>query len=328
MNSDLFKLRSYIENLKVIYDIKNKKIKNFPSKKDMNIDVNIQIFIDQATKLLNYPKIGKKILGIEIEPADNNNLIKFFIRDMELYATLNNLNLNNHSLFYGQSRISGGALFHYARSNLLPNTYKSIDQVSIGDFDSYSIPFKIRLSLEDKIKNVIGFDRIESIDENGNKVISREMPMAYILKMIEETDSLNLPCSIDNIKNIYQWSCSFCHSGVKEPIWLMTKAIDLISPLFNYESQKKHEINCCDLWNNHGLSENDLILKMIESGTFPLVLYYFKKDWSIKKFENAINHTDKNKYKLHGVENTMFYLEEKNLDEIFHYYCGKKKQPV
>ncbi|MGG4610386.1 hypothetical protein [Providencia sp. Me31A] len=328
MDSNLFKLRSYIENLKIKYDIKNKKIENFPSKKDMNIDVNIQIFIEQATELLNHPKIAKKILGIEIEPEDNNILINFFIHDIEQYATLNNLDLNNHSLHYGQYRISGGALFHYARSKLLPNTYKTIDQVSIGDFDSYSIPFKIRLSLEDKIKSIIGFDRIESIDLKGNKVISKEMPMAYILKKIEETDSLNLPCSINNIRNIYQWSCSFCHTGVKEPIWLMAKAIDLISPLFNYESQKKYEINCYDLWSNDGLSENDLVLKMKESGTFSQVLYFFKKDWSIKKFEDAINNSDKKKYKLHGVENTRFYLEEKNLDEVFHYYCGKREQVV
>ena len=41
-----------------------------------------------------------------------------------------------------------------------------------------------------------------------------------------------LNVSLEDVKNIYSWSCKFVHTGQKEYRWLILKALDVVAQLF------------------------------------------------------------------------------------------------
>ncbi|MEJ8918202.1 hypothetical protein WL832_26925 [Escherichia coli] len=172
-----------------------------------------------------------------------------------------------------------------AASSLLPNTYKTIEQNAGKVFDTYSIPFKIRVAIENKIKSIIGFKSLAIIKNNGDKINSNEFPFAGVINELISTNCLELPCSLKDVKNIYQWGCEFCHTGEKEPVWLSMKALEIIALLFIYEHQKKNEINVIELWGH----EEDIINKLIEYKGVVKPLFYFKDEWSVQKLQDHLN---------------------------------------
>lgn len=105
---------------------------------------------------------------------------------------------------------------------------------------------------------------------------SAEMPFSRLLKALQAID-----CSLDNIKNVYQWACDFCHTGEKEYLWLTMKALEIVSPLFIWEEQKKAEVTISDLWPSEGMSEEEEVMRLINFKGPSRPLYYYREGWSV-----------------------------------------------
>ncbi|HGG8833588.1 TPA: hypothetical protein ACJJXA_004602 [Enterobacter kobei] len=323
------KLAGYISDLKKNH-INNDRIDDFPDRNKIksNNEANIKIIIEQGERLLNLNQ-DSILFGLNIHPNDKADLMMRFSSDLEQFATTEGLVLGGKRvLSYAQSRIAEHAFFHLASSSLLPNTYTTIDQHAGLAFSFYSIPFKIRVALENKIKSIIGFRSIYITKRNGQKIESYELPFTHILNELMFTKCLDLPCSLNNIKNIYQWSCNFCHTGEKEPMWLSMKALEIISPLFIYKYQKMYEINIVDLWHKFVLSEGYLLDKLKGYSGYVRPLYLFNKGWSIHKLQNHLNNpgNHKRKYRRTDAIDIRFNLSETEFSEATGYYCSRTKK--
>ncbi|UJR53256.1 hypothetical protein [Dickeya zeae] len=322
------KLSSYIDVLKKM-DIRNRSIEVFPNKNKLysNDDVQIKIIIEQGEKLLSLSS-QDFLFGLNVHQNDKNVLLEFFLSDLEQFTTEKRIYLGEKQIFmYAQSTISEHAFFHLAASPLLPTTYATIHQHAGQAFNVYSIPFKIRVSLENKLKSIIGFKSLDVEKLNGDKIESYDFPFLYVINELIYLKCLDLPCSLDNVKNIYQWSCGFCHTGDKEPMWLLLKALEIISPLFVYEFQKMYEIDITELWCKGGLSNNDILEKIIKYKGFIHPVYYFKDDWSISKLQSILNSPSCNrkKYKRKDAKEVIFNLSETELNEVPSYWCSRTK---
>jgi len=324
------KLAGYISTLKE-QNVSNEGEDIFADKNILKSgdEEHIKIIIEQGEKLLNLSQ-DSTLFGLNHHQDDKAVLIDHFSSDLEQFATERGLRLGGKPiLLYAQSRIPEHALFHLAASSHLPNTYTTIDQTAGRTFSLYSVPFKIRLSLENKIKGIIGFKSINIIKKRGGKKVeSYELPFAYILNELMYTNCLDLPCSLENIKNIYQWSCGFCHTGEKEPVWLSMKALETISPLFIYKYQKMSEVDVADLWHKYVLSEEYILRKLIDYKGFTRPLHYFKEGWSVQKLQTHLNTPEDQtrKYRRKDAKEITFNLSETELSEVSSYYCGRTKE--
>lgn len=295
----IVKLTGYLSALRE-QKSNNKNADKFPSKSNLlsNNEVHIKIIIEQGEKLLSLNK-ESELFGLKFHQNDKKVLMDNFSSDLEQFATTKGLCLGGkHILSYGQSRIPEHAFFHLATSSLLPNTYASIEQNAGLAFNVYSIPFKIRAALENKIKRIIGFRSLNITKKNGREIESYELPFTHILNELKYTKCLDLPCSLDDIKNIYQWSCNFCHTGEKEPLWLSMKALEIISPLFIYKYQNIRPA------------------------------YQFKKGWSVQKLQTHLNNPEdpKRKYMRKDANEITFNLSETELCEVSCYWCSRTKK--
>lgn len=323
------KLNGYITTLKKT-NPNGKYNNNFPRKNKISStnEAQINIIFEQSEKILNLRE-NDNVLGLNLHQDDKVDLLKHFLADLEQFSTENGLYLGGNQIFtYGQSRIAEHALFHLAASPVLPNTYRTIEQHAGKVFDVYSIPFKIRVSLENKIKSIIGFESIDVVKLNGDNVKSYDFPFTYILNELIYLKCLDLPCSLENIKNIYQWSCNFCHTGEKEPIWLSLKALEIISPLFIFKYQKEYEISVMELWHRYVFSEEYMLEKLSRYKGFVNPIYHLKKGWSINKLQGRLNKPIdvKRKYKRKDAKEVLFNLSETQLSEVSYYFCDRTRE--
>lgn len=149
--------------------------------------------------------------------------------------------------------------------------------------------------------------------------------LTYLLLYIQELiklKCLDLPCSLSDIANIYTWSCSFCHTGKKEYVWLSLKALEVLAPLFLYEEQKKYQIDITTLWRRKSaLTESSLIELMRDYKGFLKPIYYFRDEFSIKGLQDSLNNSN-NKNLAHYT----FHLSETELGEVEYFYCTESKE--
>ncbi|KEY59672.1 hypothetical protein [Serratia sp. DD3] len=318
-------------------DVKKSSLGKFPDKKVLRSDMPRQLAIvaEQAEKLL-FLKPGDTLFGLVYHEDDRLALIELFMTDLVQFATLHRIDLGIHVAMWGQTRIAESAFFHLAVSPLLPSTYKTIDQVGGSVFDIYSIPFKLRVALELKLRTITGFEKCE-ITQNRKfaPIVSNELPFSPLLKGLQSVNCLELPCSLGNIKNIYQWACNFCHTGEKEYVWLSMKALELVSPLFIYQEQKKTEIEIYKIWPMEGMSEKEQCERLLEFKGPVKPLYYFQKGWTVQRLQDALNVEEEKKrgaVVTQGRKKSVtgpiykYYLSEINLAEISSYYCGRTCQ--
>ncbi|MDR3005481.1 MAG: hypothetical protein LBV14_14765, partial [Acidovorax sp.] len=249
-------MNSKVKELTIIVDdIKNKfkaanisKDRAFPYKKDISkVEVNLNIFIEQASKLIN----KNKFLGFdfhEITEADVNEIASIYITDIQQYLTLKHdeLPFNSNIAHWGQGVINDRDLFNIARGYVMRDSYRDIDRNFIPDiYKIYSVPFALRLAIENKLKKIIGFESCDITRRYGSKNITKtaqkEFPVTMIIKALKKMDCLNLPCGYSDISSIYSWASNFCHTAEKEPIWMISFAIEKLSPLFDYDGNKKNE---------------------------------------------------------------------------------------
>ncbi|RXN73440.1 hypothetical protein D0Z62_06390 [Providencia rettgeri] len=306
----------------------------FPNKNALRTDISHQLAIaimaEQAEKLLSLQP-ESTLFGLVYHEYDYYALIKLFLNDLVQFTTLNDIDLGINLMSFGQTRIAENSFYHLAASPLLLTTYKTIDQHAGQVFDTYSIPFKLRLALELKLRTITGFEKYEVIKGKKTIQISHELPFSRLLKELQVIDCLKLPCSLANIKNIYQWACNFCHTGEKEYLWFTMKALELVSPLFIYQEQKKFEVNICEHWSIEGINEEEKIQRHISFGVPVRPLYYLSNGWTVQRLQDALNDAEETKRiaalaKGHIRQTYKYSLSETNLTEIAPYYCSRTKQ--
>ncbi|AXH12572.1 hypothetical protein [Halarcobacter bivalviorum] len=297
------------------------EITSFPSKKRLKEKrTHLIMFLEQAKNILNDKE--QVITDFIDWEKDKKQLLKLLIDDIKLYLSENNLKTSNTLVFLTQTIITSDALFHISKSNIYKNAYSSIDLLSNNSqLDFFSIPFKIRLAIENKIKEIIGFKSC-SIKRNGKEESnSQKIPITLVLNELKGVKSLKLPCSVDDITNIYIWSCNFCHTAQKEYIWTILKAFELLYPLFDYELKKRNEFSMYDFWKNEGLSENEISDNIIKyKGTLYPILY-FEKPSDLKDLEFRLNNSRNNKLKPYT-----FNLSLESVSDIVGFYSSKNNK--
>ena len=317
------KLAEYINNIKLRYSIDvSVGLVGFPSKKDLEGDNNasLRVLVEQAEKLLtnrtNYCVFNKSMGG-----KDREGLLKLFVKDVEQFATERDLKISDNFIAsYSQSQISDHAFFHLASSSILPKTYESIDLHQHEEtFSIYSIPFKLRVAIENKIKSMIGFQSCDITRYGKVKKETDEFPVTMVIHELIRLKCLNLKSGLQCISNIYTWSCSFCHTGKKEYLWMSLKAVETLSYVFLFDEQKKHEISIADLWPDCDLTAESLI----EYKGFVSPLYYLKDKWSVGRLQESLNNS-KNK----NLKPYTFNLSEVALDKRNGFYCSSSKKCI
>src|SRR3990167_1478800 len=320
-NLDRELLSHAIEHFKNKLKSHSKNNARFPSAKKIRSDptLHFAIIVEQAQKLIS-EKSPKNLCGVGHWNADKDNLISLFARDLTQFITEENIVIPNiKSLVYGQKIIPEKALFNIARARILPNTYETITLHNHAtEFQTYSIPFLIRLSIENKIKSVIGFIKSDVKRHNKIKYDTEEFPAATLIQELNKLDCLNLPCTFEDLQEIYTWSCRFCHTGKKEYLWLNMKAIEVLSPFFAHDENLKIQINIQKLWGEGVLNPAAILEKLTMHPGALKPLFYLKKGWSIKKLEDSLNNT-----KTIALTPYTFYLSESALDETTPFYCSK-----
>ncbi|MEE4374653.1 hypothetical protein V2J67_20040 [Pseudomonas alliivorans] len=281
---------------------------------------NFSIIIEQAKKIIS--NRGDCLLcGLQHWDDDKEFLENFFADDLMQFLTEQQITVPGlTSLVYAQNIIPEKAAFNIARSRLLPSTYQSIDLANHSvAYQTYSIPFLIRLAIENKLKRIIGFVKSDIRPPKGQiKRGTQEFPVTGLIQELKKLKCLNLPCSLDDLQEIYKWSCQFCHTGKKEYLWLNLKAIEILSPLFSHDEHIKCQVEIQTLWGCGVLRPEIILDKLIEHKGPTLPLYYLNKGWSITKLEKALNNA-----KGKSLASYKFYLSESALDERSAFYCNK-----
>ncbi len=323
-NSSTEILELTISHLAKIKKKHTSKSIRFPLSKKIKKDAteHFLIIIEQAEKIIS-KRDDCLLCGLPHWDNDKEFLENFFADDLMQFLTEEKITIPGiNSLVYAQNSIPEKAAFNIARSRLLPSTYSSIELANHSvAYQTFSIPFLIRLTIENKLKSIIGFVKSD-IKRPGIPVIrdTQEFPVTGLIQELKHLNCLDLPCSLEDLQEIYKWSCQFCHTGKKEYLWLHLKAIEILSPLFSHDEHLKCQIEVQTLWGCGVLKPEIMLEKLIDHKGPCLPLYYLNKGWSIKKLENALNNP-KNK----SITPYKFYLSESALDERSAFYCNKNK---
>lgn len=238
------KLKSYIEKIKLNPKFNNKNFSGDfpnPSKLKEKPHLHLRIIVEQAEYLIagkTNPKEFSAFIGIETTKKDIDSLINNLIHDIEQFSTqYPELKLLDNVIMFSQSQLPSYTLFTLARSKILPDTYKNyidlLDQPR--KFDLFSIPFLVRLSIENKLKAMIGFKSSKSKLSDGQNKVSDQFPALKVINFLQTSEQIKSILPFDEIKKIYNWSCGFVHTGNKEYIWLSLKAVSSLNKLFNYD---------------------------------------------------------------------------------------------
>ncbi|NMX26579.1 hypothetical protein HBO14_08560 [Pseudomonas sp. WS 5406] len=210
----------------------------FPSEKELADPVaHLPVIAEQLEKIaekLQSGQIKPNYLGISTEATDLIALSEIIISEIsELQLELPELNIIP-KITASQKSIPGYTFLNHAREASLPHTYSFIelpDQKRI--LQQFSAPFYIRLALEDKFRNMVGF-KLLRITRGNRPQTDASFPMSLFIKFLMERGSIffALNVSLEDVKNIYSWSCKFVHTGQKEYRWLILKALDVVAQLF------------------------------------------------------------------------------------------------
>ncbi|WP_461535173.1 hypothetical protein [Spongorhabdus nitratireducens] len=113
-------------------------------------------------------------------------------------------------------------------------TKKFIAETTTRNFNFSSMPTLIRQAIEIRVKNMIGLEKVEKVG-GGFKFI----PISKLLDFFGENDKyLEIPVSIEVLKNINTWTNTFVHTGVVPFCWQSLEAVDLIEDFFPTKDEK------------------------------------------------------------------------------------------
>ncbi|AQY64187.1 hypothetical protein PverR02_03720 [Pseudomonas veronii] len=311
--SHLTKLRKNRREKEVRFPL-DRKLRSGPEE-------HFNIIIEQARKLID-GRTNERLCGLQFWDGDEKGLKRLFANDLQQFLAAENIFIPEISLVHAQTLIPDKAAFNIARSRLLPVTYKSIELANHASaFDYFSVPFLIRLSIENKLKKIIGFVKSDvARPGRASRLDTQEFPVTSLILELKKLGCLDLPCDFEDLLQIYNWSCRFCHTGQKEYLWLSMKAIEILSPLFSSEKHLECEIKIQSLW-GYGVLKSQVLLNKTYTHVGPCQpLYYFGKGWGIHKLQQVLNTTDTASLKAYT-----FYLSESALGERSGFYCQKNK---
>ncbi|WP_405632052.1 hypothetical protein [Pseudoalteromonas sp. Ld20] len=238
------KLKQYIEVIKTNQFFNNKGYTgNFPNPSTLEEKPHqhLKIIVEQGELLLKAfedPTIMESTLGVTPITADLERICEIFTNDIEQFATkFSELKLIEGLQLFAQDRIPSYTLFTLARENLLQNTYEQhidlLNQKSV--YNLYSIPFLLRLAIENKLKAMIGFDSSKAKLSDNQTKISDQFPALKVINFLKDSDFVKSPLPFNELKKVYNWSCKFVHTGQKEYIWMSLKATSHLNILFSRE---------------------------------------------------------------------------------------------
>ncbi|ACT12664.1 MULTISPECIES: hypothetical protein [Pectobacterium] len=259
---------------------------------------NLPIIVEQGNRLIHPKESDLK------NQEDISFITEQFISDIYQFLTESHIYIEDKTIAsYGQSIITSNKLYHIACSQQFKNKYKNVNfLMNKIEFNFYSIPFILRLSIESKLKSMIGFQSCDITRMVKNRKITdtnkQEISVPKVLTFLNDNDLVDTPCSFDEMKRIYSWACRFTHNGTKEYVWLRLKALQTLHNLFDYEYIKN----------------NNLKDKRSNS------INYLKAGVSINTLMEKINNDSnfKGHYKL--------YLSHESFDENFGLYNDEEKK--
>ncbi|GKV82424.1 hypothetical protein [Pectobacterium versatile] len=259
---------------------------------------NLPIIVEQGNRLINLKES-------DIKNQEDISLIKEqFISDIYQFLTESHIHIEDDTIAsYGQRIITSSKLYHIACSQQFKGKYKNVNfLMNKIEFNFYSIPFILRLSIESKLKSMIGFESCDITRMvKGRKEMDKnkqEIPVTKVLTFLNENDLIDTPCSFDEMKKIYSWACRFTHNATKEYVWLRLKALQSLHNLFDFEYIQNNNVK----------------------GKFSNSINYLKTGVSINTLMEKINNDNRFKghYKL--------YLSQKNFDENYGLYNDEEKK--
>lgn len=242
-------LQDYCDTLKKHLSYNKKYSGDFPnpSKIIEKPQLHLNIIVEQAEVIIaakNNPGIINDHLGIIPTNIDLDSLFSIFANDIKQFSSENiELKLLENNLFFGQNQIPSNTLFELSRSLLFPDTYEKYIDLNVQQrvFELYSIPFLIRLTIEKKLKAIIGFNQSTIKLSDGQLKTSSQFPALKVINFLINSEFIDSPISFKELKKIYNWSCKFVHTGEKEYIWLTLKAISMLNELFPEHQGKYNE---------------------------------------------------------------------------------------
>ncbi|HFQ5238320.1 TPA: hypothetical protein ACGUS9_004247, partial [Vibrio vulnificus] len=108
-------------------------------------------------------------------------------------------------------------------------TKKYVAETTNRNFNFSTMPTLIRQSIEIRLKNMIGLEKIEKVG-GGFKFV----PINSLLEFFSNNPNfIEFPVCIGLLKAINTWTNTFVHSGVVPFCWQSLEAIDLIESLFS-----------------------------------------------------------------------------------------------
>lgn len=111
-------------------------------------------------------------------------------------------------------------------------THKNIAETTCRNFNFSTMPTLIRQSIEIKLKNMIGLEKVEKVG-GGFKFV----PINSLLDFFANNPNfIEFPVCIDLLKAINTWTNTFVHSGVVPFCWQSLEAVDLIESLFSIKN--------------------------------------------------------------------------------------------
>lgn len=249
-------LRNYIDQIKSNKNYRSKDFKgNFPNPSSIRNkpQQNLNIIVEQAERVIaaiDDPSLYVDHIGILPLSVDLNKISDLFSRDIKQFATENpDLSLIRDNFYLAQNQLPSYTLFRLSRSKLLSKTYeKHIDFLEQDDvFSLYSVPFIVRLAIENKLKGMVGFKSSEIRLSDGHTKVSNEFPALKVINFLISSKLIESPLPFEELKKIYNWSCGFVHTGKKEYIWMSLKAVSSLNILFSKDYDQYLGRNICYL---------------------------------------------------------------------------------
>lgn len=228
------KLNSYLEN-------KNTdKYLSYLYSGDINeewFEAQCQSACNQIEKISNSKSKFNEYYKNILTESDLVLLTRELISDISLLNKISNGRLCLNYQIDRDNYLASQQFFLHAKFSYF--TKKIIAETTGRNFNFSAMPTLIRQSIEVRLKNMIGLEKVEKID-GGFKFI----PINSLLDFFaNNTDFIEFPVCLSLLKAINTWTNTFVHTGVVPFCWQSLEAIDLIEDLFSIKDESSGSLN-------------------------------------------------------------------------------------
>lgn len=185
---------------------------------------------NQIEKITN--RESKFNIFYEILLTENNLVLltRELISDISLLDQIAGQKLDLNYKISRDNYLSSHQFFLHAKFSYFTNKY--IAETTSRNFNFSTMPTLIRQSIEIKLKNMIGLEKVEKVG-GGFKFI----PVSSLLDFfIKKTEFVEFPVCLNALKAINTWTNTFVHTGVVPFCWQSLEAVDLIEDLFSIKN--------------------------------------------------------------------------------------------